>query len=388
MVCLGDHIHKLYYDESGNNIEVKRYTRRINYNRDPLHYKCYIWPNNNTEFVGRQLEFSYPEIGSYNWNYLDHVISGYQEELTESLRFWRVRFLLVPLENPPSPSHIGGNENLEEEEERLVGFFKFMEVIERARYFPLVTSGSASNSKPSSKKAEKTKLDIQLTTLNLSSLTQNNKVQKLLPEAFNFRAIKQNSMIINASLNKTSSPEAIVNLIFSGSSPMPFKNRHWQFQEFKNVCTGAEIIDWIMTHFTDINSRDAALIVGNSMLIESRILEHARIPRPLLDGFYFYTPAREYKHLIQEESTNTNLKNTFQAVKKVALDMDPLKKSSVPEIAYLHYDSTHNAQNSFHLELHWLACTASLIHDTINTWSRAAEKNGFKLYEAPRAKVT
>ncbi|CRK35964.1 hypothetical protein BN1708_019860, partial [Verticillium longisporum] len=32
-----------------------------------------------------------------NWNYIDSYLAGHNDELTESLRFWRARFVLIPM---------------------------------------------------------------------------------------------------------------------------------------------------------------------------------------------------------------------------------------------------------------------------------------------------
>ncbi|KAJ3118599.1 vacuolar membrane-associated protein iml1 [Phlyctochytrium bullatum] len=37
----------------------------------------------------------------------------------------------------------------------------------------------------------------------------------------------------------------------------------------------------------------------------------------------------------------------------------------------------------YHFQLHWLVCTPRLIEDLLLNWSRVAEKNGFKIVEAP-----
>jgi Vacuolar membrane-associated protein Iml1/Domain found in Dishevelled, Egl-10, and Pleckstrin (DEP) len=291
-LSLGDHVHRLFYDASGNNVEVKRYTRRLNYNSDPIPYQCFVWSQRMDGFKSRSVTFSYPALSTYNWNYLDHLISGYQEQMTDALRFWRIRFLLIPLETAPVSTYTsvplaGGKlDKLDEEEERLVGFSKFMDVIEKSRFIP--QEERSISSKPS--KPQK-RLDIQLTTLNLSSLVVSEDVHSLLPEAFlssqpsNLSEKQYGSLKINSPL------ESILKLMLE---PPPiglaFQDRHWHFQVYENVITGEELINWIMANFTDTETRESAIDIGN-YLIDVQILEHVKQTHKLLDGFYFYRQA-------------------------------------------------------------------------------------------------
>ncbi|KAJ3320168.1 vacuolar membrane-associated protein iml1 [Boothiomyces sp. JEL0866] len=358
-VCLGDHVHKLFYDASGNNVEVKRYTRVVKYNREPMEYTCEIWYRHFEGYRTRTVSFTYPALSTYNWNYLDHLISGNQDQMTDALRFWRIRFLLIPTETPPTFS---SGDKLDEEEERLVGFAKFMEHIEKARW--ITSEEKLQNSEGQNRKS----LDIQLTTLNLSSLVASENVHPLLPEAF----------------TKNKSEDIPTKNLERLSKKMNFETIAAAMQKNENVITGAELIDWILQHFEEADSRESAMDIGN-YLIDSGLIEHAKQRHKLLDGFYFYHFCKNWecethgKSNIEANSTRFR----FQAVKQVPIDMDPHKKSARPEIALLHYDTTHNTKNCYHFQLHWLVCTARLVEDMLHLWSRNAEKCGFKLVECP-----
>jgi hypothetical protein len=373
-LCLGDHVHRLFYDSSGNNIEVKRYTRRVTYNTDPISYPCAIWSKNTLGYQTRNVTFSYPALSSYNWNYLDHLISGYQDELTDALRFWRIRFLLIPLEHAPSPSHSSLHENLDEEEERLLGFQRFMEMIEKTH---VVKS-------PGQKRQG---LDIQYTTLNLSSLVKSEEMHVLLPEAFLSTETVDTAKPVEL-LTKSVSMERIAKQLISPPPiGLPLQDRHWHFQIFEHVATGEEIVDWILSSFVDIETREQALELGNR-LIEAEVLEHVMHKHRLLDGFYFYRLCPYWLGKMDPQSRPVHARKRFQAVKSVPLDLDPQKKSNRQEMALLHYDTTHNTKNCYHFQLHWLVCTARLVEELMHSWTRMAEKTGFKLVEAPGGQVS
>jgi hypothetical protein len=374
-LCLGDHVHRLFYDSSGNNIEVKRYTRRVTYNTDPIGYTCAIWSKNTLGYQTRNVTFSYPALSTYNWNYLDHLISGYQDELTDALRFWRIRFLLIPLEHAPSPSHSNLlHEQLDEEEERLLGFQKFMEMIEKTHVV-----------KSEGKKRQG--LDIQYTTLNLSSLVKSEDMHVLLPEAF-LSTEKMETVKPVELLNRTVSMDRIAKQLISPPPiGLPLQDRHWHSEIFEHVATGEEIVDWILSSFSDMETREQALELGNQ-LIEAEVLEHVMHKHRMLDGFYFYRLCPQWLSKMDPQSRPVHARKRFQAVKSIPLDLDPQKKSKRQEIALLHYDTTHNTKNCYHFQLHWLVCTARLVEELMHSWTRMAEKTGFKLVEAPGGQVS
>ncbi|KAJ3271438.1 vacuolar membrane-associated protein iml1 [Terramyces sp. JEL0728] len=373
-VCLGDHVHKLFYDASGNNVEVKRYTRVVKYNREPIDYTCEIWYRDFEGYMTRTVSFAYPALSTYNWNYLDHLITGNQDQMTDALRFWRIRFLLIPTEAPPSFSTA---EKLDDEEERLVGFAKFMEHIEKARYH----NGEDMDANGQNRQS----LDIQLTTLNLSSLVASENVHSLLPEAFTKSKSDEFGNMKIEQLSKKMSFESIaVAMKKTPPDGLCFQDRHWHNEIYVNVITGAELVDWILKHFEEVDSREAAIDIGN-YFIDGGLLEHAKQRHKLLDGFYFYKFCRNWEgEFAGKADTEARQSGSrFQAVKQLPIDMDPYKKSSRPEMALLHYDTTHNTKNCYHFQLHWLVCTARLVEDMLHSWGRSAEKCGFKLVECP-----
>ncbi|GBB87254.1 hypothetical protein RclHR1_01370013 [Rhizophagus clarus] len=79
---MGRHVHKLTYDPSGQlvevkSVEVKRYVRKIQYEPNAIPYICAVWPKCQETYETRTINFTYPHI-DYNWNYVDQLI---QEEV-------------------------------------------------------------------------------------------------------------------------------------------------------------------------------------------------------------------------------------------------------------------------------------------------------------------
>jgi DEP domain-containing protein 5 len=366
-VSLGDHVHKLFYDASGNNVQVKRYIRKIKYPTDAFTYRCAIWPNHLNRYQDRTIEFTYPPLVNYNWNYLDHLISGYQEQLTENLRFWRARFVLVPLEQLPT-SFSNANEVLDEEEERLAGFKKFIDLFEKAR-----VNRCVSGTKPS-------RIEITYTTSSLAS--HFGAMQKENIEGAGASSTSANEKLTVDMLNST--PGLVMQQMQSPNG-VGIRDRVWHFRRYEQAFVGEECIDWLLARFGDIESREAGVEFGN-MLLKQGYIEHVYSKHQFLDGFYFYKMSKKSKGLLASEvveKTVASTKFNNQVTKQILLDMDPNKKSSRKEIAVLHYDTTHNPNSCYHFQIHWLVCTARLIEDQLNIWTRMGEKYGLKIVEAP-----
>ena len=67
---------------------------------------------------------------------LDMLIAGYENQLHDSLRYWRTRFIVIPSADPP-PTNTGPvGEKLDDEEIRLVGMDKLADLFSRVRWQP------------------------------------------------------------------------------------------------------------------------------------------------------------------------------------------------------------------------------------------------------------
>ena len=91
------------------------------------------WTITTNSYQNKTVGFSYPKSNSYNWNYLDHLIAGYEDQIYESLKFWRARFILLPgdINNIPLGFLNENTQYLSEEEIRLSGFSKFLEQFQK-----------------------------------------------------------------------------------------------------------------------------------------------------------------------------------------------------------------------------------------------------------------
>lgn len=346
-------------DVACSNVQVNRYIRKNLFSAEPFIYKCAIWPTLLSSYHDRTVEFTYPPVSTYNWNYLDNLISGYQEQLTENLRFWRARYILIPLEQMPQ-SFSSSCDNLDDEEERLAGFKKFIDLFEKQRV------------KMESRTAKQSRIEIIYTTYSLSSYFKNVLIQPYT----------QYHSLENELLTKGTHISIIAKQLQS-TDGVPIHDRTWHFRRYEQVFVGEECVDWLISRFSDIETRESAVEFGNALLHQG-VFKHIYSKHQFLDGFYFYRMSEEaQKKGPSSYGPNIIERTSNQASKQILLDMDPHKRSTRKEIAVLHYDSTHNPNNCYHFQIHWIVCTARLIEDSLNVWTRAAEKYGLKIVEAP-----
>jgi hypothetical protein len=188
-------------------------------------------------------------------------------------------------------------------------------------------------------------------------------------------------------------------------------DRRWHFRMFHDVFTGTELVDWLIVQIEDITTREQAVQFGNALMQRKPPLFVSATKRhSLLDGNYFYSLHGEFfidkkktpktsqrkpsDSPITKESSDTSLRQIpstnsngsfksveFEMSKSMIIDVDPYKKSDRRETAILHYDTIHNPNNCYHFQLNWLGCTAQLIQELLQNWSRQAERCGLKLVE-------
>ncbi|EFA79999.1 DEP domain containing protein [Heterostelium album PN500] len=99
-LSLGHDFHVITYDPSNLSIQVKRYQR--NSGRDlpnSLQYIYFLCTAYHNQFITQSITLSHQASGSYPWNTLDNLICGTISEIKSNLRYWRVQFAILPLNN-------------------------------------------------------------------------------------------------------------------------------------------------------------------------------------------------------------------------------------------------------------------------------------------------
>ncbi|KAI9141406.1 hypothetical protein BKA69DRAFT_1138976, partial [Paraphysoderma sedebokerense] len=428
-LSMGHHVHKLSYDASGQNVEVKRYVRKLDYATQPISYSYSVWPKCLDFYQTRTIRFGYPQLLSFNWNFIDHLLSGYTDDISDSPRIYRARFILIPLENVPQlPSLVNpSNEQLDEEELRLAGFHKFIEMFQKCKWNHELP-GSSLEILSDKKKgfldkdmkllSSQQNLKITFTTFSKSSYVKN-ELKRPPTEVDTDTSEHPDSghPVLSSSANLQAeqlTKDAKYSLITAAMQHptlgVRFRDRRWHLRLYERVFIGSDCVEWMVRVFSDIHTREEAVQFGN-LLLSKGVFMHVNRRHRFLDGHYFYRLKTEY-YLTHSETekpglrwfrsrTNSESGSDSGAVtgsdygapnaprrkvelsRRMFIDLDPSHRSDRKEVAILHYDTVHNPKHCYHFQLHWINCTAQLIEELLQTWSRHADRCGLKLIEAP-----
>ncbi|KIW34164.1 uncharacterized protein PV07_00959 [Cladophialophora immunda] len=442
VMSMGNTIQKLSLQVK-NRIQVTRYIRRSPSVQPPYPQEIHYYPNIRTilseAYKIRDMRFNgFSE--QYPWEAADRYLADFRKQNdidVTSLRFWRARFVLIPVAPPVNSWRPTLSEAEESEEEiHLRGIRALTQMWQKARYVPPDERRPAHTRPSTMKGKDRNPLRINLETLNPSELVateldkliaaeEAGEVQttQLLPEAEQFER------------DSFSLPKLAQAL--QGENGIEIKTRRWHLRLYYSCFMGEDLTNWLVHNFRDIDTREEAVELGNDLMKEN-LFEHVNSKHNFKDGNYFYsikpefrtqraevrqswfpasrrsdrsippTPATEHptRELITGRSrSGSNLANHAQVASELAktlgdkkrrtvtlskmirIDVDTRRRSNRPEIVNLHYDRLHNPENCYHLELAWFNVTSKLVDDAIVSWTTQAEKYGLKLVEVPIAEA-
>ncbi|KAK2018070.1 domain found in Dishevelled [Colletotrichum eremochloae] len=447
-LSVGNTIHQLSC-VNGTEVEVNIYIRKPaestigGSNSGPL-YRPAIRTLMDSGYQTQEVDISTPRP-ERNWNYIDSYLAGHHDEMTENLRFWRTRFVLIPIVSRSSsvPRNQAGDNA---EEVRLEGIRRLSLSWQKHRYIP----PSERRYQTAKSKRDPNPLDIvyktedpsvviaaELDNLPLVEDTAENRKRQLISSRERFR---------KSNLNLAALAEAIQQPVENGG--IKLQNRRWHLRLHYNCFIGSDMTTWLMDNFEDLDSREEAEQLGNMLMVKTYdrsddkkdrggLFEHVEKRHAFRDGQYFYTIASEYAKphppswfnsrrrdvsvpstpmseniprdsprpsmisrptSINEEnspisgsttptahSTLLNNKKMPKVVlsKVIKYDVDHRKRSYRPERVDLHYDRLHNPDNCYHIRIDWMNVTAKLIEDVVEGWAREAATYGLRLVEVP-----
>ncbi|KAK6600463.1 vacuolar membrane-associated protein iml-1 [Botrytis cinerea] len=451
-MSMGNIIHQLSC-VNGTEIEVNMFVRKPTALTTPSHgtlspsgYYPAIRTTLSDTYESRKMTLGRSK-DEYNWNYVDSFIAGFEDDMNEHLRFWRARFVLIPVVRPTQSrrDRMRGEDN--EEEVRLEGIRKLTQMWQSHRYVP--PSERRFHSLASKKIKDSNPLDIvyktedpsvvvsaELETLPLVETSESTTRRGHLLDTDRFRKSK---------LDIAALAEAIQAPVEKGGVRM--QNRRWHFRLHYNCFIGSDMTTWLLENFEDIEDRDQAVELGNLLMVDETqrlrekevskdagIFVHVEKRHPFRDGQYFYQvtgefakqrpdsrsgwfgsrrrensvpstpmsdvmpkdsprPDRARSSSTQDDSSHESGVPTpticggkrpkVSLSKVMKYDVDHRKRSYRPELINLHYDRLHNPDNCYHIRIDWLNVTAKLIEDAIHTWATTAEQHGLRLVEAP-----
>ncbi|WFD28800.1 vacuolar membrane-associated protein iml1 [Malassezia nana] len=392
-----DQVHCISYSPAAGMIRVTRYVKKVSYSMSPVLYRCCMWPKLQPGYSSLSLQFQHPDPHAYNWTYLDSIIAGYEDTFIESLRYWRSRFVLVPSEGSPPGIMAGSGDYLSDEEVRLLGMDRLAELFARAEFNP---KGRPRHSRVVPLRFLPTTLDPS------SSLSDASFVEALaeMNEALDRRHAQDHRQRQHES--SSLSLADIADEMRNATRELKVHDRVWHRVVHRRTFTGVDLVTWLCRTYSDIHTREDAVQLGNKLLRAGHI-EHTLAAHGFLDGHYFYrlaqqsdapsvaaalaspdTPIVRASEADAHTGTSSANKRTgsrrrVQLSRSMLIDVDPERRSSRAEVAVLHHDLAHNAENGFNFQIQWLGATARLIEDLVQSWTRTVERYGLRLVEAP-----
>ncbi|KZF23293.1 hypothetical protein L228DRAFT_246048 [Xylona heveae TC161] len=441
-MSLGSLVHQLLCVE-GDEVEVKRFVRKPTAALGPtvvsgshLYYTPVIQTWIARQYEPRQIPLAPPK-DDYNWNFVDTFLAGYESDFTDHLRFWRTRFVLIPLTshaNPRRHMHLTNEDN--EEEVRLEGIRKLTQVWQRHRY---VSPEERQFQAPSRTRKDPNPLDIiyqtrdpsdivtaELDSLSLAEGDAAGRQSQLLPDTEPFQRANVNLSLLAKEIQ--------------GERGVKMVDRRWHWRLHYNCFIGFDLTTWLLNNFKDVDTREEAVELGNE-LMKSGLFQHVDKRHQFRDGNFFYQLTPEYRSIRPEsrggwfaarrfdksvpstplsetardsprgdrsrsssnaedvltdsgqltptKSATTTTTTTTTKKLKVSLsrmmkyDVDPRRRSYRAELINLHYDRLHNPDSCYHIRLEWMNVTSKLIEDAIVSWANIVEKYGLRLVEVP-----
>lgn len=432
----GHAIHRLITVDSGA-VEVTRFTHHksavlsLPKNDNFTLYQPAMRTILRPEYKVRDIKL-HSATEEYNWNYADNYVAGHRDYLqnpAKQLHFWRVRYVLIPMQlNSSSRRHLQSFTEDNEEEIHLLGITHLTQMWQRNKY----VSPEEKRFDSLDKKRDMNPLNIIYQTRNPSEVVAAELDRVLLtdpgldhPPA---QLLPESELLEKSSVNLTSLAQKI-----QSDKGVRMMDRRWHWRLHYNCFIGVELTTWLVQNFRDIETRESAVAFGNE-LMKHKLFQHVEKRHNFRDGNYFYQICAEYRITRPEsrgswfpqlradksmpstpalgtlkdsptslharsDSTDsqtpqppgtpakTKNKVAIMLSKSMKYDVDVRKRSNRAEVVDLHYDRLHNPENCFHIELSWMSTTPKLIEDTIHSWASTADKYGLKLVQVPIAEA-
>jgi hypothetical protein len=262
---------------SAGEVLVRRWIRRSSHPTDPFKYECLVWPKLGTGYTEVSTSFSFPVLEEYGWNRTDTLVAGYERDLSDALRYWRTRYLVIPSEDPPpapffaprgTTSANGEADTLDEEEIRLLGVTeRLTELFSRARWLR-----PEERDLPPPRFVETT-LDPAYCVLDDGLMTQ--------IEELHARGPLKKKRLSERSLEDMSLG-AIARAMREEGGVL-IKDHKWHGTEYPDSFTGREFVSWLVREFKDVSTREQGVEQGNRLLALG-LFEHSRGAHGLMDG--------------------------------------------------------------------------------------------------------
>ncbi|KAL7627283.1 vacuolar membrane-associated protein iml1 [Parahypoxylon ruwenzoriense] len=313
-MSVGNTIHQLSCvngTEVEVNIYVRKPTEQLTLMDRPSLYRPVIRTLLDKTYQPIDIDIMTPKP-ERNWNYIDSYLAGHTDEMTENLRFWRARFVLIPM-YPRTSSVLAVRNEDDEEEVRLEGIKRLAQIWQRHRF---LSPSERQFQSAGARKRDPNPLDIIYKTEDPSVVIS--AEMETLPLFENVETTHRKGLVSDkerfskSNFNIATLAEAIQQPVELGGIRM--QTRRWHFRIHYHCFIGSDMTTWLLDNFEDLESREEAVELGNSLMVfgddksgdkdkdskdakkdrDRGIFVHVEKRHPFRDGQFFYQIVSDY----------------------------------------------------------------------------------------------
>ncbi|KAJ2517272.1 vacuolar membrane-associated protein iml1 [Coemansia sp. RSA 1939] len=347
----GRQIQQLEFRNNSNSshvpgVNVTRWERKKLYDRTDVEYRFHMWSrNNNMGYCQSNVRFTYPREDEVNWNNLDYLLNGYQNAPLKSMKYWRARYILIPVDQLSNDTFINAkaNPHMSIVDVRIANFEKFLDhIIRRLRKsekadleeaflgaLPPEMRKSVLNQQQQEQQQQQQQQ--QSSSSGLPRKTGNNTLSSdtrkliglqdivpsallqirytsLCPVAYNSHQLYcyMNDKIYSDPSKKLALPPPVTSALglsvpLNVESPftqlayalqhpvagIALRNIRWHTSYFEEAFVSFQLVDWTLVNFESALKRSQAATLANRLL-ERGLVRSLNKPGPFADGYYFY----------------------------------------------------------------------------------------------------
>ncbi|KAF1348087.1 hypothetical protein BDV97DRAFT_400269 [Delphinella strobiligena] len=296
LMTIGNHLHQLLCTDDGE-IEVRRYLRKpvaavesVGAVDPSVTYTPYIRTFIAHEYELQPVIFKNPRP-TYYWNAIDQHLAGYEEDYSPALRYWRARFVLIPVDPKIRSGQLGFVSENSDEEIRLEGIQKLTQLWQRHRYIP--PEERRFQLSLQQRKKDPNPLAIEYQTRDLSQMARSHAAG--LSDAL-LAGEPGHDLFAESEQYHTSDFDMQKLAQHLQSDPprgVPLADRRWHFRTHHRCFRGDHLTSWLLSNFKDIHEREEAVRLGDA-LMKRGLFTHVMQKHQFRDGNYFYQIEGEY----------------------------------------------------------------------------------------------
>ena len=274
-MTVGNSIHQLLCLDGGE-LEIRRFNRKPTAEiesaegSDALSYRPYIRTALDSSYQPREISFKQQQI-EYNWNFIDTFIAGYNNDFSDNLRFWRARFVFIPVDIP-SQGHRPLSMLTEDspEEIRLEGIRKLTQIWQRFRVLPAEERTFQS----ARRRKDPNPLMIDYQTRDPSAIIAAGLDGSLLTDG---DAAPTPTILFSETDTYSTKNIDLQKLAqeMQGEKGIRMLDRRWHWKLYYNCFIGFDLTSWLLERFRDIETRDDGVAFGNE-LMEQGLFQHVQ----------------------------------------------------------------------------------------------------------------